>query len=278
MPICRAASFGSGRILPVGRRPAPLLSTLSLMTAVMSEELYNAMFRRRSVRRYMPGPLDPEMMRAVSSFTASMRPLFPDIRVELRFLGEEDVGGMFKVAAPHYLALYSEKKEGKEANAGFLLQQADLFLSANGLGSCWQGGPRPVRGTQRPSGLDHVVMLAFGRAAEKVHRDRSKFRRKEISDITDLADHREILEAARIAPSGLNNQSWFFNGGGGMVHGHAARSAVTGPMNRINVGIALSHMRLAAEHEGYRAAFAIREDGRHSAPRGYAYVASMDLQ
>lgn len=244
----------------------------------MSEELYDAMFRRRSVRRYETGPLDPEIMEKISGFTTSMRPLFPGIRTELRFLGDDEVKGMFKVTAPHYLAVYSERSEGYEANAGFLLQQADLFLSANGLGSCWQGGPRPVRGMRQLPGLEHVVMLAFGRAAEEVHRDLSGFRRKAISDIADLTGHREIIEAARIAPSGLNNQSWFFNGGDGTVHAHAVRSAVTGPMNRINVGIALSHMRLAAEHDGHQASFVISEEGRRCAPRGFGYVASMIIE
>nr|WP_243687870.1 nitroreductase family protein [Methanobacterium formicicum] len=28
---------------------------------------------------------------------------------------------------------------------GFLLQQMDLFFSAHGLGSCWQGIPQPKK-------------------------------------------------------------------------------------------------------------------------------------
>ena len=47
--------------------------------------------------------------------------------------------------APHFLAFFSEVKDGYAANAGFMMQQMDLFLSANGIGSCWQGGPKPIR-------------------------------------------------------------------------------------------------------------------------------------
>jgi hypothetical protein len=216
-------------------------------------------------------------MDRITGFTASMRPLFPDIRTELKILGPDDVKGMFKVTAPHYLAIYSEKSPGSEANAGFLLQQADLFLSSIDLGSCWQGGPRPVRGMRQVSDLDFVIMLAFGKPMEQGHRDRSGFKRKSLSEITDLTDNFDILEAARIAPSGINNQSWYFTGGNGCIHAHAARSAVTDSMNRINVGIALAHMWLAAEHEGRSASFAVDEDGRKSAPRGHAYVASMRI-
>lgn len=243
----------------------------------MSEELYQAMFSRRSVRKYDPGKLDAATMDRVVSFTTTMRPLFPEIRTELRFLGPDDVKGMFKVDAPHFLAIYSEKRPGYEANAGFLLQQADLFLSSMDLGSCWQGGPRPVRGMRQVSGLDFVVMLAFGRSLEAVHRDRSEFKRKALSEITDLTDHFHILEAARVAPSGINNQSWYFTGSDGTIHAYAARSAVTDSMNHINVGIALAHMWLASEHEGKRATFTVEERGRERVPRGFAYVASLSI-
>lgn len=243
----------------------------------MSEELYSAIFSRKSVRKFEQGNLDQATMERVAEFTASMRPLFPEIRTELRFMGPDDVKGMFKVTAPHYLAIYSETKPGFEANAGFLLQQADLFLSSIGLGSCWQGGPKPVRGMRQLSGRDFVIMLAFGRPAEPARRERAAFKRRALSEIGSLTDDLEVLEAARLAPSGMNNQSWYFTGGNGAVHAYAARSAVAEGMNRINVGIALAHMWLAAEHQGKRADFAVDEAASRSAPRGYSYVATAKL-
>ena len=127
------------------------------------------------------------------------------------------------------------------------------------------------------SDLDFVIMLAFGRSLEAVHRNRSDFKRKALSEITDLTDHFDILEAARVAPSGINNQSWYFSGSDGTIHAYAARSAVTDSMNRINVGIALAHIWLAAEHEGKQATFAVEDRGRERAPRGFAYVASLSI-
>lgn len=243
----------------------------------MSEELYQAIFSRRSVRKYEQGGLDAEALKRVTDFTSSMRPLFPDIRTDLRLLGPDDVKGMFKVTAPHYLAIYSEKKQGFEANAGFLLQQADLFLSSIGLGSCWQGGPKPLRGMRQHSGLDFVIMLAFGRPAEPAHRERNAFKRRALPEISSVTDEPEVMEAARLAPSGMNNQSWYFTGGDGIIHAYAVRSAVTGGMNRINVGIALAHIWLAAEHEGRSADFVFDERMSKEAPRGYTYVATAKL-
>ncbi len=243
----------------------------------MSEELYQAIFSRRSVRKYEQGGLDAAALKQVTDFAASTRPLFPGIRTETRLMGPDDVNGIFKVAAPHYLAIYSENRPGFEANAGFLLQQADLFLSSIGLGSCWQGGPKPVRGMRRLSGLDFVIMLAFGRPAEPAHRERAEFKRRALSEISSLTSEPEILEATRLAPSGMNNQSWYFTGGEGTVHAYAARSIMTEEMNRINVGIALAHMWLAAGHEGRRADFTLDEGAGGSAPRGYSYVATLRL-
>lgn len=243
----------------------------------MSEELYRAIFSRRSVRRYEQGGLDAETLKRVTDLATSMRPLCPGIRTEIRLMGPDDVRGMFKVAAPHYLAIYSERKQGFDANAGFLLQQADLFFSSIGLGSCWQGGPKPVRGMRQHSGLDFVIMLAFGRPAEPARRERAEFKRRALTEISSVTGEPEVLEAARLAPSGLNNQSWYFTGGDGVIHAYAARSAVTNEMNRINVGIALAHIWLAAEHEGRNADFLIDEEADRNAPRGYAYVATAKL-
>ncbi|MBI0583295.1 MAG: hypothetical protein ISF22_03605 [Methanomassiliicoccus sp.] len=244
----------------------------------MSEELYRAMYSRRSVRKYETNGLDAAMMERVRGFTSSMTPLFPEIRTELRTLGPDDVKGMFKVTAPHYLAIYSEKKEGDAANAGFLLQQADLFLSANGLGSCWQGGPKPTGNVPEVPGLDFVIMLAFGRAAEDVHRTSvTQFKRKPLEEICTVQGYDDILGAARIAPSGMNNQSWFFTGGEGMIHAYAARSLITDRMNRVNVGIALCHMWLAAEHENMKNRIMSDPRGLEKVPGWHSYVASMVL-
>jgi len=240
------------------------------------EELYQSIFKRRSVRKFDVAPLDEGTLARIRSFLSATRPMFPDIRTELRFLGPDDVKGMFKVTAPHYLAIYSEEKGSYAANAGFILQQVDLFLSASGIGSCWQGGPRPVKKVPSPPGLEFIIMLAFGRPAEPVHRSgAAEFKREPLAESTDIEGMDDILEPARLAPSGMNNQSWFFTGGDGIVHAHSAGSMVLDRMNRINVGIALCHMCLAALHAGKRVEFAIDRSPAAAPPKGFSYVATM---
>ena len=130
------------------------------------------MFRRKSVRKYAPGQLDSAKMAQVVSHFADLKPLFPNIRIELRVMTNAEVRGMFKVEAPHFLAFFSEVKDGYAANAGFMMQQMDLFLSANGIGSCWQGGPKPIRESRAASEtrVRHVAGLrSSGRGGPPRH-------------------------------------------------------------------------------------------------------------
>jgi Putative TM nitroreductase len=243
------------------------------------EELYQAIFKRKSVRKVEAAPLDEATISAIRSFIATLRPMFPEIRTELKFMTSDEVRGMFKVNAPHYLGIFSEEKSSYAANAGFLLQQVDLFLSANDIGCCWQGGPKPTKKVRSGEGLEYVMMIAFGRPAEPVHRHSiAEFKRGPIHDITDVKGSDAVLEAARLAPSGMNNQSWYFTGGNGTIHAHSAKSLVLDSMNRVNVGIALCHMWLAATHEGKKVEFVIDHSAEAAPPKGFAYNASMMLK
>src|SRR5512137_264170 len=109
-------------------------------------EQYQAIFKRKSVRNYEKGQLDAAALSEIETFLRTVRPMVPGIQTEMRIIDSSKVKGMFKVDAPHFLAYFSEVKEGYLTNAGFMLQQVDLHLSSSGIGSCWQGGPKPVKG------------------------------------------------------------------------------------------------------------------------------------
>ena len=50
--------------------------------------------------------------------------------------------------------------------------------------------------------------MAFGKPAEPLYRELSEFKRKPLAEISEGSDER--LEAARLAPSGMNVQNWYF--------------------------------------------------------------------
>ncbi len=44
-----------------------------------------------------------------------------------------------------------------------MLQQMDLFFSASGIGSCWQGLPKPDKDMLNSSNLEFIILMAFGK-------------------------------------------------------------------------------------------------------------------
>jgi hypothetical protein len=238
--------------------------------------LYEAIFKRKSVREYAQGPLDADVLPEITSFMMGLRTAFSGIRTEVRIMTNADVWGMFKVDAPHFLVIFSEAKEGYLTNAGFMLQQMDLFFSTKGIGSCWQGGPKLTRKVTGVSDLEFIISIAFGSPAGDIRRKNvSEFERKPLAKMTDIKGHDHLLEAARLAPSAMNNQPWYFTGGNGIIHVHSARSLVLDRMNRISAGIALCHLWLAAVHSGGTPEIGIEKSGEASSPKGYSHVASI---
>jgi nitroreductase len=108
-------------------------------------DLYDNIFKRKSVRRYEATPLDEDTLTKITRHMATIKPLNDGIKTELRILPGNAVNGIFRIRAPHYLALFSEEKEGHLTNAGFILQQMDLYLSAIGVGSCWLALAKPSK-------------------------------------------------------------------------------------------------------------------------------------
>lgn len=224
------------------------------------KELYPFIFRRKSTRKYT-GPVGEEELNMVSASLKELEPLLSS-EVELKIVGRDDVRTGMQRPAPHYIAAFADGDEGK-MNAGFMLQQMDLKLSSMGIGSCWQGIPSP--GGHLKSELEFVIFLALGEAGEPVHRSRSEFRRKPLSEITDITGMDDVLEAVRLAPSAVNNQPWYLTGGDGEIHAYCRihgpiKRRLVGRWNPIDMGIALAHLQISLQHHGYRTGFRVLED------------------
>ena len=242
------------------------------------EKLYETIFRRKSIRKYESTSLDQGTMEMVHSQIASLKPLVAGIKTEIRMLRNEEIKGLFKADAPHYLAIYSEEKEGFAANAGFMLQQLDLFFSANGIGCCWLGGSKPTKKVEPLAGLEFVIILAFGKPSETLQRNSvTEFKRRALSEISDIKGMDELLEPVRLAPSGVNNQSWYYRGDANRIDAYYAKSMITDQMNQINVGIGLCHLWLSAVHSKKEIHFVIEKPHEDRTPKGYRYVASAKM-
>lgn len=196
-------------------------------------------YKRKSIRRYRPQPLEEAFLVGLRAFIDNAEPLFPGIRLQalLRTRDEPRAG-----RAPYDLVFYTEKKEGALENAGFIGQKANLYLAAHGIGACWHAvKPRGFHA----GGLHYAVSMTLGLADEPLLREKEQFARKSLAEISEGTDSR--IEAARLAPSALNLQDWFFVARYGRIDCYRRRYGpllrpLLGRFSRIDAGIAICHI------------------------------------
>ena len=246
------------------------------------EILYRTIFERRSIRKYDMTPLPESTLDALMEFAGSVRKLDDSIKYECVFLGEKDVKNLLPIKAPHYICMYSENKPGYLLNAGFVLQQLDLYLSANEIATCWLGLAKPSRQVMEPKGnMEFVIMIAFGNTNELIHRtDTSVFIRRSIEEITNIPGAEDLLEPVRLAPSASNSQPWYFSGNlEEIIVSREKPGFLKAPiyerMNQIDIGIALCHLWLSLEHRGKTADISFADS---ALPNGHEYMAKVRVR
>lgn len=211
-------------------------------------ELKCAIYERKSVRSFENTPVSDEIISKIKDFASGIKPLYPDIKTAFEIVDKKYVKTVCPWVTPQVISIYSQKKDGCYENVGFVFQQLELYINSLGLGACWLGLGKTVNVINekfRKDGLEFVITMAFGYPkGEHKRKLPDEFKRLHLSEISDIIDDK--LEAARLAPSSVNNQPWYFTHNGNVIHAFCKRNALinTVPlyMNLIDVGIALSHM------------------------------------
>lgn len=242
-------------------------------------ELKEMIYKRKSVRSYTGEPVDDATIEKIKSFAAGIKPLYPDIKVSSEIVGKESVKCILPWITPQLVAIFSEIKEGYLENVGFIFQQLDLYIQSLGLGVCWLGMGRLSEQDaveSKDENMQFVILLAFGHPKGAALRSGiTEFRRKKLSEISDRQDER--LEAARLAPSSVNSQPWYFTHEEDTIHVYCAlqgffMAKTLSNMNRIDMGIALAHMYIANK-DTFR--FFIADSIKKV--KGYEYIGSFTL-
>ncbi len=241
------------------------------------KELQLMISRRRSVRSYLPDPVEHSLLAEMEAFLATVPPLIPGVLTEMRIIPTKEASFTQKWQNPQSLAFYAEEGDDGLFCAGFRYQLIDLFLQSKGLGTCWVGLGHPNEKLHQPSaGMKLACMMPFGRPDDVPERNgAADFKRKALAEISDVPDER--LEPARLAPSAVNSQPWFFVHDGETIHvfrqkvGLIGRIAV-GRFNLIDMGIALAHLYVA-NPEGFR----FWREATPPERDGYLYMGSLTL-
>jgi nitroreductase len=248
------------------------------------EDIYKAIFKRKSIRKYDLSPLDKDTLHGISAYINDLNPLYKDIKIDIKIISTDDVNRRMMKKAPHYLAVFSEKKEGYLTNVGFMLQQMDLIFSAMGIGSCWQGIPIPTKEVLNSSDLKFIILMAFGKPSEPLYRENtSEFKRNPLEKITSIKDMDELLEPVRLAPSATNSQPWFFKGKNNIIKAYSVKpnflkAIIVNKYIPIDMGIALYHLNVSAEHFDKTTKIFFDEMEMKNSPKGYNYIATLNLE
>lgn len=204
-------------------------------------DLYQAILSRRSVRRYEKKPLDEATLAQVREIISGVRPLVPEngfeVLVRDEVVGEDLVtvlGGYGRFyTPPHSLAPYILGEEHVLEDLGYRTEQIVLRLAALDIGSCYIGVLKREDEIRvrlgLPEGARIAAFLVFGRPATTLggrtfntlmrrvlggHRrlpvERIFFQDTFDNPVAPPAEISPLIEAARVAPSGVNAQPWRF--------------------------------------------------------------------
>ncbi len=200
--------------------------------------LNEMIYHRKSCRSFTNIPVDGVMIETIKAFP--MKPLYPKIKVHWDIVPRNQVKCICPWTTPQLITIYSEETDGWLENVGFLFQQMDLYLQSLGLGVCWLGmGRMNSKTTTEVKGKKFVIMLAFGHPkGDQLRHDLKGFKRKSLEQSVDQLDPR--LEPARLAPSAVNSQPWYFAHEEDSIHVYCSRKG-----NRLDAGIALAHLYVA---------------------------------
>ena len=242
------------------------------------ERWYEAIGKRRSYRTYDKNrPVEAEKLAALDDICREFRP-FEGVRVCLLSKPVEDIfkfiAGSYGVIrnAPAFLAFIGDADNPfVSEQAGYTGEGIILEATALGLNTCWVGAAfsskkagtlvemknnerlaavSPVGYAVNGQPLMDKVMTGFGRTHKRhpVEQLVSGLNYEQASDWI-----KDAVEAARLAPSAVNRQPWGFDiEEDGITVYVRSKGADTGIPFRLDCGIAMLHIEVAAQNAGYK--------------------------
>ena len=243
--------------------------------------------KRRSVRTYTGEPLRGEHKTQIEQYISTLQAPFGEkARIELISVnsGEKPIKlgtyGFIK-GAVDYLVLIHEESPFAETASAYMFEQAVLFCTDLGLGTCWLGGTfsRSDFGKQVELKANERMRIVspvgyasdkqnfienFIINSDKKHASREPFERLffDTNFDTPLTESTagvfaQPLEMVRLAPSASNKQEWRTLLENGVMHFYKEPYPT---FDKIDMGIALCHFELTCKELGIAGKFEIRND------------------
>jgi nitroreductase len=222
--------------------------------------MFDAIFSRKSIHHFLQEKIDWDVIADILDYANQLPMLTEGISVEFKLVSniekKQGFHGPFSVKAPYYICISSEEKDDYLVNAGYLMQELNLYITSKGLGTCFLALSNPGFGLKSTMKYKYVTTLAFGKSSETLYRNSLDAKRLPEKDVVVYKeevtpDIKQILTAARLAPSIYNNQPWRFVVYKNRIHVFTRKntvlSAVLDYHKLIDMGIMMANLLLAAE-------------------------------
>ncbi len=168
-------------------------------------DLYNIIFRRKTIRKYDKNlSISDEELSLLNSRLSNIKPLVKAVKFRYYIVKRKLTTAK---RGEYCLLFYSEQKPHYLENTGYILAQMDLFMTSLDIGVCWYGIATPKETFDNE--LKYIIMLAFGKCHPDVFRkDIIEFKRKKLTEIWNGNFFLDIANVVRLAPSSCNFQPW----------------------------------------------------------------------
>lgn len=262
-------------------------------------ELYDAIFYRKSIRKYSNKKITNELMEEIKNISSNITYLNNDLNIKAHVVERGHLihflmGKKNKVKAPHYILLTSNKGEDYLQNVGFAAEEIVLQLTILGVATCWLEcnlkredilefiDIQEVEDTNENEKTENaeeeleypVALIAFGypEGNEKLFREQDDdIDRKSIKKICKKIDKKytSIIEAIRLAPSINNSQPWLLykDIDGFSIYEEKSKKNIR-DMSKISMGIALKHLDIACKNNNIDAIYEKRKN-KNKIGKGY---------
>ncbi len=257
---------------------------------------------RRSVRTFEDRQLMPENRAYVEDVIQNIETPF-GVPMEFRLLGAAEHGlkSPVIVGAHDYVAAKVKRVQGAELSLGFAFETFCLRVAECGLGTvmlaaslsrksfeeAMEVGPGEVMPVASPVGYPAAKMsLREGMMRKAIKSDE----RLPFSQVffrgsfgTPLSPGEAVsfeapLQMLRLAPSATNKQPWRAVVDGNAVHffeEHGLKESALGDIQKVDMGIALSHFWLTAQEQGLEGRF-VAHDPNIATPKNTEYITSFE--
>lgn len=218
-------------------------------------ELKEAIIKRKSIRKYDMAEFSKDSISAVEQMIRKIKPLTSGGKFDFKIVGYDEfykrTEGMFRTKAPHYIVMFGDGSDDAYKNIGYVGELAVLELTKKGLGTCWLGG---AKSNEKFNESEYAISIAFGKPFENFREGIEEAKRKNVTEIATgyNKEQREILELARLAPSAMNFQPWYFRCEENKIHVfRKEQNGLLGAMikqikkiQKIDIGIVLAHFTI----------------------------------